>query len=52
MDSNQSSKQAWFVIHNMPQDHPGILTHQEAFDVSAYIHAKPGPKFNQATKGY
>jgi thiosulfate dehydrogenase len=30
----------------MPQTNPGSLTPQEAFDVSAYIHSKPRPKFN------
>jgi cytochrome c len=26
-----------FVYHNMPQNHPGTLSAQEAYDVSAFI---------------
>jgi thiosulfate dehydrogenase len=39
-------KMAAFVVKNMPQTKPGSLTAQEAFDVSAFIHSKPRPKFN------
>ncbi|HET9086845.1 MAG TPA: c-type cytochrome [Acidobacteriaceae bacterium] len=45
-------KMAAFVIHNMPQNNPGTLTPQDAYDVSAYIHRMPRPKFNPAYKGY
>jgi thiosulfate dehydrogenase len=45
-------KMAAFVIHNMPQNNPGTLTPQEAFDVSAYIHTMPRPRFNEAYKNY
>lgn len=36
---------ARFIQHNMPFDHPGILTPQEAYDVAAYIDAQPRPHF-------
>ena len=49
---NNLQKMAAFVQHNMPQNRMGILTPQEAYDVSAFIHAKPRPAFNQAYKGY
>ncbi len=43
---NQVPKMAAFVQRNMPQNHPGTLTPQEAFDVSAYVASKPHPSFN------
>jgi thiosulfate dehydrogenase len=43
---NKVEKMAAFVVKNMPQTNPGSLTPQESFDVSAYIHAKPRPKFD------
>ena len=49
---NGTAKMAAFVIHNMPQNHPGTLTPQQAYDVSTYIHTMPRPKFNQAYKNY
>jgi thiosulfate dehydrogenase len=49
---NGTAKMAAFVIHNMPQNHPGTLRPQQAYDVSAYIHTMPRPKFNQAYKNY
>ena len=49
---NNVGEIAAFVIHNMPQNHPGTLTPQQAYDVSAYIHTMPRPKFNQAYKNY
>lgn len=49
---NDPAKMAAFVIHNMPQNHPDTLTPQQAYDVAAFIHTKPRPKFNQAYKGY
>jgi thiosulfate dehydrogenase len=49
---NDPAKMAAFVMHNMPQNHPGTLTAQQAWDVSAYIHTMPRPKFNQAYKNY
>lgn len=49
---NDPNKMAAFVIHNMPQNHPGTLTPQEAYDVSAFIHTMPRPKFNPAYKNY
>ena len=49
---NDPTKMAKFIIHNMPQSSPGTLTPQEAFDVAAYIHSQPRPKFNPAYKSY
>ena len=49
---NNPAKMAAFVIHNMPQNHPGSLTPQQAFDVAAFIHSQPHPKFNPAYKSY
>jgi len=49
---DQLPKMAAFVQHNMPQNHPGTLTAQEAYDVAAYIHTKPRPKFNTDYSGY
>jgi thiosulfate dehydrogenase len=49
---NDPVKMAAFVFRNMPQNHPGSLTPQQAYDVSAYIHSRPRPKFNMAYKGY
>jgi thiosulfate dehydrogenase len=45
-------KMAAFVQHNMPQNRMGILTPQQAYDVSAYIHAQPRPAFNPAYKHF
>ncbi len=36
---------AGFVKVNMPQNKPGSLTWQEAYDVSAYVLSHPRPKF-------
>jgi thiosulfate dehydrogenase len=49
---NDPTKMAPFVFRNMPQNHPGTLTPQQAFDVSSYIHSKPRPRFNQAYRYY
>lgn len=46
------AKMAAYVFHNMPQNHPGSLTAQQAYDVAAYIHTMPRPKFNPAYKNY
>lgn len=43
---NTVPKMAAFVQHNMPQNHPGTLPPQDAYDVAAFIHAKPRPRFN------
>ena len=43
---NQPKKMASFVLRNMPQNNPGSLTPQEAFDVSSYIASKPHPAYN------
>lgn len=49
---NDISKMARFVQYNMPQNRRGILSAQAAYDVSAYIHTKPRPKFNPAYGKY
>ncbi|HUV69516.1 MAG TPA: c-type cytochrome [Terracidiphilus sp.] len=49
---NDPAKMAAFLVRNMPQNHPGTLSPQQAYDVSVYIHSKPRPKFNQAYKCY
>lgn len=46
------SKMARFVQYNMPQNRRGILSAQDAYDVSAFIHTKPRPRFNPAYKKY
>ena len=46
------AKMAAFVQHNMPQNRMGILSAQEAYDVSAYIHEQPRPAFNPAYKTF
>jgi thiosulfate dehydrogenase len=38
---------ARFVQHAMPQTHPGSLTAQQAYDVSAYVDSQPRPKFDK-----
>jgi thiosulfate dehydrogenase len=42
---------AW-VQHNMPQNKPGSLTPQQAYDIAAYIDSHPRPQFNPAYKKY
>jgi thiosulfate dehydrogenase len=49
---NDPKKMAAFVVHNMPQNHPGTLNAQDAYDVSEFIHTMPRPKFNEAYKNY
>lgn len=49
---DQPAKMAAFVKQNMPQNSPGSLTAQQAYDVSAYIDSKPHPPFNPAFKNY
>jgi len=42
---NNVDRMAAFVQHNMPQNQPGSLTPQQAFDVAAYVHSQPHPHF-------
>jgi thiosulfate dehydrogenase len=49
---NNPKKMAAFLIHNMPLNHPDALTPQDAFNVAAFVHTMPRPKFNQAYKNY
>ena len=43
---NNPKKMAAYVFHNMPQNNPGTLSAQEAYDVATYIHSKPRLRFN------
>ncbi len=45
---NGVKKMAAFVQHNMPQNRMGILSAQDAYDVSVFIHAQKRPAFNKA----
>jgi len=45
-------KMAKFVQHNMPQNAPGSLSPQQAYDLAAYIEGKPRPKMNPAYTKY
>lgn len=45
-------KMAAFVQYNMPQDAPGSLSAQQAYDVAAYVNSKPRPKLNPAYRKY
>ena len=49
---NQPQKMAAFVLGNMPQNKPGSLTPQEAFDVSSFIASKPHSAYNHAYDNY
>jgi thiosulfate dehydrogenase len=49
---NNIQKMAAFVQHNMPQNRMGILSPQDAYDVTAFIHSQPRPAFNQAYKHF
>lgn len=49
---NNPQKMAAFLVSNMPQNHPGTLTPHDAYDVAAYIHSKPRPRFNQVRDKY
>jgi thiosulfate dehydrogenase len=46
------TKMAAFVQKNMPQNRKGILSPQDAYDVSAFIHAQPRPVFDKAYAHY
>jgi thiosulfate dehydrogenase len=46
------TKMAAFVQRNMPQNRKGILSPQDAYDVSAFIHEQPRPAFNKAYAHY
>jgi thiosulfate dehydrogenase len=45
---NQVRKMAAFVLRNMPQNNPGTLTPQQAYDVSTYVASKPHSSYNKA----
>lgn len=48
----QVSEMARFVQHNMPQNRRGILSAQDAYDVSAYIDSRQRPKLDPKYKTY
>ena len=48
----RTENMAEFLFHNMPQNHPGSLTAQQSFDIAAFIHTMPRPKFNEAYNAY
>ena len=48
----RTENMAEFLFHNMPQNHPGSLTAQQSFDIAAFIHTMPRPKFNYAYNAY
>jgi thiosulfate dehydrogenase len=43
---------ARFIHKLMPRDRPGILTHQQAFDVATYINTRPRPDFSGKEKDW
>jgi len=49
---NKIPKMAAFLVKAMPPTQPGSLSPQDAYDVAAYIHGKPRPKFNPAYSKY
>lgn len=49
---NDVHKMASFVQHNMPQNKMGSLSAQEAFDVSAFIHGRQRPTFDQKYRSF
>lgn len=49
---NKPEKMAAWVYHNMPQNKPGSLTPQQAYDVSTYVDSMPHPKFNPVFKSF
>jgi thiosulfate dehydrogenase len=49
---NQIPKMAAFIQHNMPQNRPGTLNAQDAWDLADYIHSQPHPAFNPAYQHY
>ena len=46
------AKMAAFVQHNMPQNAPGSLSAQQAYDVAAYVDSQSRPKMNPTYKKY
>jgi len=49
---NKIPKMAAFLVKAMPPNQPDSLSPQDAYDVAAYIHGKPRPKFNPANSKY
>ena len=40
---SREERAASFIYHNMPQDKPGSLTPQQAFDIAAYVNSQARP---------
>ena len=49
---NRADKMAAFVQYNMPQNAPGSLSAQQAYDVAAYVNSKPRPNLNPVYRKY
>lgn len=49
---NNLRKMASFVQRNMPENRPGVLTPQDAFDVAAFVHEQKRPHFNPMFSKY
>lgn len=49
---DQPAKMAAFLKTNMPLNHPGSLSPQDAFDLGAFLHTMPRPAMNPAYKSY
>jgi thiosulfate dehydrogenase len=41
-------KLAAFIQHNMPQNRPGLLSAQDAYDIAGFVHQQPRPPMNPA----
>lgn len=48
----REERAASFIFHNMPQDAPGTLTAQEAFDLAAFVNAHERPDSPGKDKDY
>ena len=48
----RQERAASFVRHNMPFDKPGTLSDREAYDVAAYITAKPRPDLPEKARDW
>jgi thiosulfate dehydrogenase len=48
----RQERAASFIRHNMPLDKPGTLSDQEAYDVAAYVTAKPRPDLPEKARDW
>lgn len=49
---NRVTTFAAFIHHNMPQNRKGVLSVQDAWDISAYVHQQQRPAMNPAYASY